>query len=248
VDGGTTWSDAQILSEGEIQWADIASYGDQTVHVVWQEYDGLVYANVSQLSQDGGLTWGKQNSVTGVNEGPTRVSLASHGNGSLHFIQLVGKTSTDTYNQKGFILQDWKWDGVSWNLELVKEFLIKGEEVKYSLSADVTSTGFLGVFIPVEYIDSSGGIKSEVLTLSRYLEDAVNDQPLQVPVIPTTVSESVGGETSDVQPTPTPDFTILYDDNVSTSPLQRNIAGLALIGVGVIATLFLLLRRRPAKK
>jgi hypothetical protein len=248
VDGGATWSNAQILSEGEIQWADITSYDNETVHIAWQEYDGLVYANVSQVSQDGGLTWGKQNSVTGVNEAPTRVALVSNGQGTLHFIQLVGQSNIDAFNQKSLILQDWKWDGTSWSVDLTKDFVIKGEEISYSMSAAMTSTGFLGVFVPVEYKDPTGEVISEILTYSRFIEDAGNGQILDIPILSTSGSESNLGEVSPIQLTPTPDYSILYNDNLSTSPLQRNIVGLVLLGAGVIATIALVLwRRKPAK-
>jgi len=246
VDGGATWSAAQALSEGEIQWADVVSYGDHTVHVIWQEYDGLVYANVSQVSQDGGITWGKQNGVTGVNEGPTRVSVAGDGRGLLHFMQLITQSNAETQNQEEFLLQDWKWDGSVWNIDVTKEFVIKGEEVGYSLSTGITSTGFLGVFVPVEYTQTTGELKSEVLTFGRYLEGIADGPALQARILPVSTFE-VGEENSSVsEPTPTPDFSILYDDNVSTSPLQKNAVGLILIGVGVVATFILLLwRRRP---
>jgi hypothetical protein len=248
VDGGTTWSEAQILSEGEIQWADIVSYDEGVTHVVWQEFDGLVFANISQVSQDGGLTWGRQNNVTGVNESATNVALASDGRGVMHFIQLVDKNNGNAINQKGLVLQDWKWDGTSWSLELTKEIILKGGEIKYSMTADISSTGLLGVFMPVEYTNSAGTFVSEILTFSRFIEGASHGQQLQVPIIPVPGSESGVSEVVVVQPTSTPNFEILFNDNVSTSPLQENAAGLALIGVGVVATIFLLLRRRPAKK
>jgi hypothetical protein len=248
VDGGTTWSDVQILSEGEIQWADIVSYGSKTIHVVWQEYDGLVFANISQASQDGGLTWGKQNNVTGVNQGATQVSLASDGRGLLHFVQLINKDSAESYNQKDVILQDWKWDGANWNLDLAKDVLIKGDGISYSLSAAIASNRFLAVFVPVEYTDSVTGTTSEILTFSRFLEDAVDGQQLLIPVVPSLVIESNGVEVPALMPTPIPDFSVLDDDNVSTSQFQRNIAGFILIIIGIGATVFLLMRRGTTKR
>lgn len=248
LDGGATWSAAQILSEGEVHWLDVVSYGASTVHVVWQEFDGLVFANVSQVSNDGGLTWGKQHSVTGVTDLPTQVSLASDGRGLLHFVQLVGNVNNDTLSQKGLVLQDWKWDGLNWTPELTKDIVVKGQGITYSLAADLTSSGLLGVFIPVEYTDSNGKVKSEVLTLKRNLENGGNQEPVKVAVIPTSVEEASGGETVVIQPTSTPDFSILYDDNVSTNPLQQNVTGLVVVGLGVIATVFLILWRRPARK
>lgn len=248
LDGGATWSAAQIISEGQIQWADIASYGNSTVHLVWQEYDGLVFSNISQVSQDSGMTWGRQNNVTGVNEEPTRVSLVSNGRGLLHFIQIVGKPSLDTYNQKGLILQDWKWNETAWDLELTKDLLLKGEQVKYDLSADVTSTGYLGVFVPLEYVSLDGILRSEILTFSRFLGDDGDASLPQVPVLSVSSSDPEQAPVVEIGSTPTPDFSILYDDAISTSPLQRNITGLVLLGIGMVATIFLLVWRRPAKK
>ena len=252
VDGGKTWSNAQALSEGEIQWADIVSYNDQTIHVVWQEYDGLVFANISQVSTDNGITWGKQNSVTGVNENPTPVSLASDMRGLPHFIQLIEKQNLDEYNQKAIVLQDWKWDGTNWNLEFTKNLAVEGEDVTYTLSSNITSAGYLCVFIPIEYVNPTKAMNNEVMTLSRFLDDIGNVQLSTIPVIPTFSSGENAGtineNTTAVPSALTPDVSILYNDNLSTSPLQKNIAGLILVGIGVIATIVLLLWRRPAKR
>lgn len=248
LDGGVTWSDAQIISEGQIQWADIVSYGNTTVHLVWQEDDGLVFANISQISQDSGITWGRQNNVTGVNEEPTRVSLVSNGSGLLHFIQIVSNPSLDANNQKGLILQDWKWNGTAWDLELTKDLLLKGEQIKYDLSADITSTGFLGVFVPLEYISLDGVLQSEILTFSRFLGEDGNAPLPQAPILAFLPLDPDEAPVVEVGSTPTPDFSILYDDAISTFPLQRNITGLILLGVGVVVTVFLLIWRRPAKK
>ncbi|MBK9925968.1 MAG: exo-alpha-sialidase [Anaerolineales bacterium] len=248
VDGGVTWSDIQVLSEGEVQWADIVSYGERNVHIVWQEYDGLIFANVSQVSKDGGITWGKQNNVTSVNETATQVSLASDGKGLLHFVQLVNKNNVAAYNQKGLVLQDWKWDETGWSLDLTKDILIKGENINYSLSSSITSTGYLGVFLPIEYTDPVEGTKSEVLAFSRYLtNEGVTTLDLQPPSIPTPINMPNENQASNIQPTPTSDLLVLYEDNVPTSPLQRNLAGIVLIVIGIAATVFLLVRRQSAK-
>lgn len=248
TDGGLTWSTPQLLSEGDVQWLDVVSYGENTVHVIWQEFDGLVYANVSQVSGDGGATWGKQYNVTGVNNAPSSVALASDGRGLLHFIQLVGNDSNDTLKQKGLILQDYQWDGANWIPQLSRDVIIKGQDVVYALSAEITSSGRLGVFIPVEYKNADEKLISEVLTFSRILEYNPDLELPQAPILPAAVVVSEQGEVVVVQPTPTPDYSILYDDNIATTPLQENIAGLAIIGVGVIATLVLLLWRKPEKK
>lgn len=242
-DGGSTWSDAQIISDGDINWADVSSY-DGVVHVVWQEYDGLVVANLSQTSQDSGLTWGQQENVTGVNDGPTLVDLVSNNNGELHFIQIVEKTDSQIINQEDVVLEDWRWDGSEWNLALTKDIAIKGENVNYSLSATISSTGLLDIFVPVERTMNKK-IQSEVLAFTRYLENA--QAGTDIPVIPTPLLDSNETGLFPLDITPTPDYSVLYDDNVSTSPFQRNIAGIVLIGAGVLVTVYLLVWRRPSK-
>jgi hypothetical protein len=246
IDGGKTWDTSQILSEGNIQWADIVSYGDRTVHAAWQEDDGLVFANVSQVSEDGGLTWGKQNDVTGVNTGATQVALTSDGHGVVHFIQLLEKETGFMIGQKIFTLEDWKWDGQNWGLDLAKDFAVKGTDVSYLVSPEITSTGFLDVFIPVEYTDQTGELVSEVLAFNRHLSEEVNN-PLQIAVIPTLPSESGEENSPAAVETPNADFSSLYEDNVSVSPLQRNAVGLVLIGVGLVIAIILILWRRPTK-
>lgn len=246
LDGGVTWSDARLLSEEKIQWVSMASY-EHTVHVVWQEYDGLVFANVSQFSQDNGVTWGKQYNVTGVEDAPTQVFLVSDKHGTLHFVQLVNQNREFADNQRGLILKDWKWDGSGWMVESTKDLLIE-EPVTYSLSANITSTGFLDVFVPAVITDASGDKQSEILTFTRYLGDIKNGQSIQVPIL--SVPSVIPGLDNSIvlEPTVTPDLSILYDDAVTASPLQKNIVGLVLIGIGTIATVVLVLwRRKPVK-
>jgi hypothetical protein len=145
-------------------------------------------------------------------------------------------------------LQDWKWDGVNWSVDLTKDIIIKGEDISYSLSANITSAGYLGVFIPVEYTTPAGETISEILTYSHFLEGAAEGRALEIPVVPTLSAGSGGEEVSIMLPTPTPDYSILSDDNLSASQLKKNIAGLVLIGISVIATLVLILwQRKPVK-
>ena len=125
LDGGETWSDLQFLSEGDIQWSDIVSYDDHTVHVLWQEYDGLVFANLSQVSQDSGESWSKTFTITGVNDSSTPVVLAADEFENLHFIQLLKNNNAPTIKQENLILQDWKWNGSSWDFASSTNLVIR---------------------------------------------------------------------------------------------------------------------------
>jgi len=248
LDGGITWNDPQILSEGDIQWSDIVSYGAHTVHVVWQEYDGLVFANLSQESQDSGVSWNRPIDITGVNDSSTNVTLAADGFGKLHFIQLLKGNNATTINQENFILQDWEWTGSGWEFASSSNLVISGQGINYSLTADVTSTGFLGVSISAEYSDSKKTIQNEILTFNRFLEDANTSDELTVPLIPTPmVSTNATEIPSTALPVQPVDFSVLNDDNVATSTLVRNIVGIVIIFAVLVVTAILLVRRRTPK-
>src|SRR6266498_2623247 len=241
VDGGVTWSTPQALSQADVQWADIASYRDKTVHVVWQEYDGLVFANLSEVSQDGGKTWDKQKTITGVNAEATVVALASDGHGLLHFIQLVKKAGLLTLNQENLILQDWKWDGNVWSSDGSNDVTIQGAGVNYSLSANITSSGSLDVFIPVEYSGPVDGVRDSVLFFYRNLGGANGDQASPAVLIPTLLPEENQNNVTVSQstPTPVPDLPTLHEKTNSLSSSQKTVVGLILIGVVVITSIIL---------
>jgi len=246
LSGGETWSTPQVLSTGGIQWAEIVSYDEKTVHVVWQEYDGLVYANLSQVSEDGGETWSRQINVGGVSSEPTRVTLASRGGGLLHFLQLMKKFETPALNQENLILQDWKWDNGSWSPDLPKDISITGGQVTYSLFANITSAGHLVVLLPVEYSEPGGINKSEILLFSRYLEGVDINHVLPA-VLPTPSTEAADIDVSVVNPTATQDLSTLNTDRNSFS-FARIIVGFVLIVVSVLIVVFVLIRQRTGNR
>jgi hypothetical protein len=247
-DGGVSWNVPQVISEGSVSWSDIVSYGEQTIHMLWQEDNGLVVANLSQVSQDGGSSWGKVLDVTDVGEKASPVTLAANGSGQLSFIQLnVEKPSSgegdDTLN-----LYDWKWDGTRWNPETSRKFTLEGNGV-YSVIAGITNKNYLGVSLSASYRDVTGTLQDQVISFGRFREP-VGDQGsgivVQVPVVstPSSLVETV------VAPpvaslVPTIDNAILFESNDPSEGISKNLVGLALIGVTVIAAFFLL-RRRPS--
>jgi len=248
VDGGATWSDAQEISDDTVLWQKILCYSDQTVHMLWQGYDGLVFANLSRISQDSGETWGQPNSITGVSDNALQVTAAMRGHDLLHFIQVVEKSDTHLVNQKDVILQDVSWDGSSWNSKTEKTFTIIGDGIHYSLSADITSTGFLGVFLSVGYANPTNEMQDQVFVFHRFLRNDESVSQSAASIIPT--SESNIGVPDALLPVPTPtlDLTVLNEDAVSTSSMQRNLIGVFIVGFGVIVATFILLKRRPIKR
>ena len=116
------------------------------------------------------------------------------------------------------------------------------------MTADVTSTGFLGVSVSAEYSDSNKTIQNEILTFNRFLEDANTSDELTVPLIPTPIVFTNATEIpSTALPDQPVDLSMLNDDNVATSALVRNIVGIVIIIVVLVVTAILLVRRRTPK-
>jgi hypothetical protein len=243
VNGGVTWDEPQIMSERDIQWSDIVSYDENTVQVVWQEFDGLEYANLSQVSEDSGVSWSKPLSVTAVNASSTPVALAASGSGNLHFIQLLKNSNIAAKNQENLILQDWKWTGSRWEIASSSDFVLQGLGIGYSMTADLTSLGILGVSLSAQYTDSDNSIQNEILAFNRLPEESsISKEPI-VAVIPTPVDTT--GETAipDIVPTQTIDLSTFESEKVITPQLLWNIAGVIII-IAILVIAILLIRSR----
>ena len=186
-DGGVSWNVPQVISEGSVSWSEIVSYDEQTLHMLWQEDNGLVVANLSQVSQDGGTSWGKVLDVTDVGEKSSPVTLATNGSGQLSFIQLNVKKPFSGEGDDTLKLYDWKWDGVRWNPETSRELSLKGNG-NYSVIAGITTKNYLGVSLSASYHDVTGTFQDQVISFSRFRE-AIGEQDsgivAQVPVIST---------------------------------------------------------------
>lgn len=249
-DGGGSWSPPQTMSEGDVQWSEIIAYDRQTVHVLWQEYDGLVFANLSQISRDGGAAWSRPFSITGVNDNPTPVTAAVDTSGTIHFLQLLKAGGTISMKQDDLTLQDWVWDGSSWTFASDRNLSIRGEGLDYDLAGGVTSRGHLVASVSAEYSDLENHLQEEILAFNRYLgETAIPSEAPQV-IIPTPAVLVTPTQVVIIEPTMSVDPQVLFDDNTSTTATQRNLVGMGIIGVALIVTALLLIRGRPgtAKK
>jgi hypothetical protein len=248
-DGGVTWSDPQIASEGAISWSDMVSYDDHTVHRVWQEANSLVVANLSQVSQDSGKNWGKLLDVTGVSERISPAALASNGIGQLYFIQLVEPAASTNGNEEDVILQDWKWDGSSWSPESIREMNFRGSDIQYSIAAGITTNNYLGVSMSVNYSEGARGATGEIISFNRFLA-GIDDQGNPVAsIIPTPFFASDQPvDLPTALPAPTADFSVLNDSNDPSEGTSRNLVGALLVGVVMIAGVLLFLRQRKKSR
>ncbi len=89
-DGGVTWSRAQQLASGNYNQINLATFGDQVIHVAWNGAAGTG-GRYHRWSQDGGQTWSTVNTLVqaglGGSEGPPQ--LAVDNLGTLHLTTSV---------------------------------------------------------------------------------------------------------------------------------------------------------------
>jgi hypothetical protein len=169
--------------------------------------------------------------------------LAAGGPGNLHLIQLLKNGNITTVNQENLILQDWKWTGSRWEIASSSDFVIEGQGIGYSVTADITTTGLLGVSMSAQYSDSDNRIQNEILAFSRLPEESsISKEPI-VALIPTPVNLSDETEVPDILPTQPVDLSELDSNNAITSQLLRNIVGIIII-LALVVIAILLIRSR----
>jgi hypothetical protein len=248
-DGGVTWSDPQNVSEGTIYWSDLVAYGQNTIHRLWQENDGLVVANLSQESLDGGLTWGRLLDVTDVDETASPAALVMSPAGQLYYVQLIREQFPGIVNQDKLVIKAWVWDGSRWNSDGTRELTINGTGTHYGVAAGLSSSNYLSVFLSAEYADVKGEGKNQVMTLGRFLIDS-NVQGTSVRgSIPTPFFSSGAPE---ILPSPVPtamiDTSILNASNDPSEGSTRNLVGAAIIALVAVVVIRSFVIRRPKKR
>ena len=248
-DGGLTWSAPEIINEGWVVWSDIVCYDGQTVHRLWQENDKSFIANLDQISEDGGSTWGKPINATDVSDVATPVTLALNATGGFHLMQLVAQDSIPYLKEYDLKVRDWKWDGSKWESQPDQEIKIQGEQANYSVAAGITTAGSLSVSVLASYKDLLGKTRNEIYAIDRTVDAAQFAATPFEPVIATSngvpaMTESANVLLSDSPPSSTPN-PVLYAKTPSSS--GRNIAGVFLVVLVVALVVFVFLKRTGRK-
>lgn len=235
TNGGIAWSDPEPVSEGAVEWSDIISGEQQTVHRIWQEKNKSETFILDQVSFDGGITWGIPTKITGTSEETKQVSAFINEFGQLFLVQLlVGKNP---------ILQDWRWDGSGWISQEATGWVQKGEGIQYSIAGGVVANRNINVSVLVEYTDPEGRLVNEIVSFSRDLRSPErNGIPFQ-PIL----SESEITSISTEPPVALPMSTVQAPLPDTVSPFatfRDNLVGLMLVLVPVILILIIVFSYR----
>ena len=238
ADGGTTWSEPELVAEGSIAWSEIYSYDQQVVHRVWQENNGLEVSYIDQLSFDDGITWEAPVKIIGANVESTQIALATDQVGVLRLAQL-------SYGEE-VSLQDWKWDKTRWILQGSKDLDLRGDGARYSIENNVTSDGKLVVSILLENSDLAGNKIDEIWSLHRNLDITEIIQDPILPLIPTP--NSILATTEEPNITPTSNLAISPPANLNEPPPanRKNFVGWLLV-VAILILAFVIIWSKRKK-
>jgi hypothetical protein len=145
ADEGLSWSEATALVESPAYWSEIASNGDKTIHLAWQDDVAQEYSLNQQGSMDGGQTWSRASKVQDLGTSIAPASL-SEGIGSQQaFLLLVSQEPVDRQ-----VLKQWIWNGEKW-FEDVSLDLSSNPSVRINaLNSAISTLGRLGVIYSQE--------------------------------------------------------------------------------------------------
>lgn len=240
ADSGVTWSEPLKVGDGEIMWSEIISYEGNIIHRFWQEEKNSEFANLSQISRDGGVTWENSIDITSVSDSSSVVGLIFDGVQELHFIRLEQDDSLQGTGQIKLIVHDSRWDGQAWIKEVFQEFTFRGRDAQFSIAGGLTPNGFINICILARYYDEGGDLVNEILSIDRSLgRSNGNLTPIPAEISHPEISVAqtlVPTIVADV-PTQLTQLSALEDDS---SPVIRNILGLVvfLIALGVMIFVF----------
>jgi hypothetical protein len=197
MDGGASWSEAELITDKAPTWSEIVGAADRTLHRFWQER-GIGGTTVwHEFSADDGQTWNRFSPISVFGETVSLPSLARDQSRRLQLLQLVNRGGGS------FVLQHLAWDGSSWgseiNLDLEMDITTKIE----TLVATLVGNGDLGVFFPGKTVNITDGLQEDIL---YFVKRSINLSAEASATVPSTflpITQVNQTETPPTQITPT---------------------------------------------
>ena len=229
-DGGSTWSEPTIVAEKLVLWDDIAGFGGQTVHLFWQENNGVSMDVLHQISYDGGETWERSTRVFTGGDMFALVALSKGLSGQLFLAQTHAEGSN-------LFVDVSSWSNARWVSMEKKEFSVKGEGSQFTSAMSVLPQGQLHVMTSIVYPELLDGLQNEIVSFSRTLELPIENQ-LPMNYLVAAGREIPAVSSPEIQLTPT-DTSPLANLGSPPSSSRKNLVGLLMVG-GVMILLILI--------
>jgi len=236
-DGGTTWSQPDVVTEMPVKWSQIVGFDKQILHRLWQENNGLTLDVFHQVSRDAGITWENPLKVITTDDLSASIALTRDHDGHLYIVE--SHLKNDSLN-----VDISQWDGTRWSSQEKKEIGGLKENAQYLTNTNVTSQGLLSVMVSITYPELVSGLENKVIHFSRLLDLSKEDAP-RAPILIVTPAPETGALTSDVQITPTASSPLANLGNAPSSS-RKNLVGLVMVGGAMILIIFIIWPRKKS--
>ena len=198
-DGGETWTEPAIVTEGPVVWSRLLGVNAYIVHRLWAVENDERLALWHDVSQDGGLTWSSAAQVAGLS-GETEPAVSVDAGNSPHLLALEGGRILD------IMWRDERWES--------REEL----DVPFSPGGALAAAGDQQIQLLALYSGQSAGAdEDEVESDDLYFMWRPFDvPPALVASQPTLTPTAAPTATPEVEETPQPTPTIVFDTERDT--------------------------------
>lgn len=239
-DGGTTWTDPEIVVEQSVPWSRIAAHNG-ILHRVWQEENRAVISTRHQFSSDNGITWSSPISLPGDSAAVSAPVVFLDLGGGIRFLQIEqGEIAT---------IKEWGWIEQRWQLVETRRIGVLDPESRVVIDGGITSRGVMYALIQIESPLPEDGTETRLLNIRRSIELTGPAQSFSASISTPSVA-SLSTAIPEIESTPTTKALPLADLGDPRSPMIRNLAGLSLILIVAFLILVFTLprRRKPADR
>lgn len=219
LDGGRSWSEPELVVEGEIVWSELITGAEGSVHRVWQERSADRMTIWHELSLDGGVSWERISPVSIFGDAIGDPDITADPGGRLHLLQLIQRDTGQ------YALQDWQWDSDGWSSQPWISFNTPGLVSVRALNSVVSSSGELVVVFTLETENiATGDRQYSVYYTARALDnlDRLQDQE----TTETTTGAPLSIPTTDIvrEPEQTPTLAQLPNELATPTITSQSVA------------------------
>jgi hypothetical protein len=227
-----------MVSEQAVSWSELVGYDGLILHRLWQEKKQSAVINFHQASRDGGITWELPAVISSANTDASQILAVSEQAGGLYVLQLSAEDDLSILIQK--------WDGSRWSAQEASQKLsVRNRNAQASITASLTSKGYLLASILLDDFDSAGRLNDRILGLGRFVELSGDAQTALPVYIATPVPTKELVTENNATPTDASPLANISDTSSSLSR-SRNIAGILLLG-GILTIIVIVLRPKTKK-
>ncbi len=195
IDGGTTWSQPQLISDKAVAWSRVLAMGESRVYRVWIETTRQADKLWFSTSKDRGVSWDAAGNFF-TSETPIRyIDLVADQNGGMHLLMARSQDSVNNPPRVEYL----HWNGSAWERGQTLQINHSILSTMDGLSAAISGGNILRVAAAGLVQDVAGRTESRVIFSQLTLQNLETlDNPAAQETLPVVPDEPV------IEATPTP--------------------------------------------